>query len=1115
MLQWPVLGALLAMLSSYTGAAATGAYTNNQVTSYPGTVAYPPVIDATNFINNNQFIINFTTFSLAPPYYETSDTVNYTNNALMMANTGFQFDTQFSGGGDTNRVMAGNFYNPGTISCGSVNDLEDPFLGSLYLFGYYPQCLVNATNIVNPGIVDMGVDGKIQFTGQKVNLNHSTLTFEGAGANAFGSGIFGLNTNYWDPSVFLGPNYAESAFFPIPPFYLYLPNSTAYFNFAAPSTNYNIIRAVFIEDTSGPDVTYNVYFDTAGVGFGSGNVTVEWVGSYQDAASGNFYSSYLYLNDNYILGSSTNVFLTGNGYPDNFTFTESPTKLIFQTPAPAGFYNVFPAGSISNRYAFANVQLLSSTATTNSVANYSVTNLPGRLEINASKDLDLNRASISGPNYTSIQSPHQFQGSAGARILSAYSDINVGVTNGFLTVSNLMQPVIPNWSGTCQAWSTRWLTLTTNIFITGPDTNGVVVTNLVAATNDFRVLIVGSQLSPSTLAEVQDLMLHGTNSIVISDRYNVMRTFTADAQNLTLTTNGIGNGATSPDGELNLGSVNVFWADSLPNLRNLTNNGAIRLQNLSHFIGSSGNVVITPPVAATGTLSAVNSALNMSSGNKVVVGTNQYVFVNTLTNATPNQVKIGGQFDGSMSNLIAAINRVAGAGTNYSTSTMTNAQVFAGPLISHAFTVTAKDAGTSGNSIITPSTTATNLIWSGSRLSGGADGTTNGSVVSVPYNNFINRGLVSDQGSIAWVNNFVSGGAISNGVGSFVLQSLTTTLTNGSVTADGDISITADSLVTSNLSLTAGRSLTLQVTNLLTDCSLTNGSVWVAGISDIGPGGVNLPFKPFAGDLLGTTITNIAQVNRDVVNVWAATNDGASTLGFTNNTAVGRLILDAMPNPLDAYQNGEFTFTGVGVSNALYVDYLELRDAATNRDGGNNFPALNINSNMVVYYAQAVMNGVSVAAQMDHKNNDHLRWVPQYAGQFSSVQIIYPDGTTNSFNAALASDPFVDSDGDGIPNAGDPTPFFTVGQMNTTTYVTNIPPQMAVIQWDSIPASTNIVTYSTNMATWFPLTNFVSPATVPPVGGWPITNIVFDPVVSPMRFYNVTVIPNSTTFYGP
>ena len=69
--------------------------------------------------------------------------------------------------------------------------------------------------------------------------------------------------------------------------------------------------------------------------------------------------------------------------------------------------------------------------------------------------------------------------------------------------------------------------------------------------------------------------------------------------------------------------------------------------------------------------------------------------------------------------------------------------------------------------------------------------------------------MISDQGSTIYANNFLSSGTISNGVGSFTLQSQAAVLTNGSITAGGDVSITSGSLEASNLLLQAGRSLHL------------------------------------------------------------------------------------------------------------------------------------------------------------------------------------------------------------------------------------------------------------------------------------------------------------------
>ena len=374
----------------------------------------------------------------------------------------------------------------------------------------------------------------------------------------------------------------------------------------------------------------------------------------------------------------------------------------------------------------------------------------------------------------------------------------------------------------------------------------------------------------------------------------------------------------------------------------------------------------------------------------------------------------------------------------------------------------------------------------------------------VAYDNFINHGFISDLGATINANYFENGGTFANNsLGSFNLQSLTTVLTNGSLTAGGDIVITTGSLVASNLMLHAGRSLALQVTTNLTDTGPANGNVWSVG--GAGLVGLNLPIKPLAGDLLGTTITVYTPpgLNKQVVNTWAGLDYGAATTaGYTNNEAIGVLILDAQG------AGSTFKFNGIpGTNNALYVDELVLLDSATNFNGSQVF-ALNISTNMVIYYAQAMVNGVSVAEKLNHLNGNRLLWVTNYAGHFSSTNVVFPDSTIYPFNVALAESQDIDSDGDGIPNGSDPTPFGNIGHTasfyvlgNVTITMTNKPVLAAVLTWQSITNATNyVVYYKTNftMTNWLPLlTNTASP-TSPPV-----TMRITDPVAGPMRSYRV------------
>lgn len=85
--------------------------------------------------------------------------------------------------------------------------------------------------------------------------------------------------------------------------------------------------------------------------------------------------------------------------------------------------------------------------------------------------------------------------------------------------------------------------------------------------------------------------------------------------------------------------------------------------------------------------------------------------------------------DGSLNNLIAAINHSAGMGTTYSTGTVANPLVSAGTVTSHAFVVTALSVGTAGNSIGSTETSA-HLSFGGTVLSGGLNSVANEVLIS-------------------------------------------------------------------------------------------------------------------------------------------------------------------------------------------------------------------------------------------------------------------------------------------------------------------------------------------------------------------------------------------------
>ena len=363
-----------------------------------------------------------------------------------------------------------------------------------------------------------------------------------------------------------------------------------------------------------------------------------------------------------------------------------------------------------------------------------------------------------------------------------------------------------------------------------------------------------------------------------------------------------------------------------------------------------------------------------------------------------------------------------------------------------------------------------------------------------PYLSFVNRGWINNAGCAIWANYLVNGGVVNVGNGSLEVRAGSAFFTNGQFLAPiGSMDIAATTLVVSNHNLTVGNTLTLGASALLDDGSVaevvalvTNKSTWRVGY------GFNLTNRPAVGSLLATTIRDTAPAQIDVVvpHVWPGIDRGATTHGFMTNCAVGRLVLTSAQQCL-------FSFAGTGLSNALYVDRLELRGAATNRDDNGDVTCLDIAPGMVIYYAQALMDGASVAEKLNHRNGDRLRWVNSYAGYFSSTNILYPDGKTYSFNAALAASCNFDSNNNGIANCSDPAPIFVLDQFAAVPVgkVLNLGWNVNAGGW-----ATNTVYFTPTLvpANWQVLTQFVSGLDVGRLGAT-------DAVGKTNRFYRVNV----------
>jgi hypothetical protein len=344
---------------------------------------------------------------------------------------------------------------------------------------------------------------------------------------------------------------------------------------------------------------------------------------------------------------------------------------------------------------------------------------------------------------------------------------------------------------------------------------------------------------------------------------------------------------------------------------------------------------------------------------------------------------------------------------------------------------------------------------------------------SRPLEAFVNYGTVTNSGSRIAADYFWNSGVFYANSSIINLRCQEAWLRDGFFLAPAsDISIQGNALQVTNHILRAGRTLTLALTNYLDDGSLTNDletltnrNYWTVG------SGMSLPVRPDFASLLATTITNSAPVNGEVQNTWAGQDRGCDVRGYENNAALGQLVLNGETN-------STFYFNGPGVSNALYVDVLELRRATVIRDAAGNFPGIELAPNMKIYFADARVDGVSVAEKMNGKNGGALCWISSYVGFLSATNIIYPDGTTNRVNLALAQSCNLDSDQDNQVNCADQTPVFVPSQLKLRLTIPAAPTNRVQLAWQTLPGAMNRVESATDLGapTWQPLTNFVSGA---------------------------------------
>jgi hypothetical protein len=371
----------------------------------------------------------------------------------------------------------------------------------------------------------------------------------------------------------------------------------------------------------------------------------------------------------------------------------------------------------------------------------------------------------------------------------------------------------------------------------------------------------------------------------------------------------------------------------------------------------------------------------------------------------------------------------------------------------------------------------------------GSDGPTN-------YAVFVNTGTINAGNETINSDIFQGGGSQSASQG-FFLTTTSGKIENGNIISDEFVQLNAGTLKLNNAIIEAGDLLTFDVTGSLFDAGGSSGNTVICN------NGFNLAIKPPSGDLLGTALETSAPMFASVKHWWPGVDLGASNIGYTNNEAVGQLVLN------EGFDS-QFIFTNApGASNAIYADLLDLSQCPDFLDP----EVLTIVTNYVIYYAAAKLpssftippntNGIAQEPEefLNGQLGGHLVWVPSFAGPNSSVDVLI-NGKTVQVNKALRFSKIIDSNTNGIPNFYDANPF-DVPFVAQGALVQNSPQPTAkfAISWTAAPGTAYLVQFSTNYtpAIWSPLLSYTN------TGSTSVIATVWDTnAPSGQRFYRVS-----------
>jgi len=312
----------------------------------------------------------------------------------------------------------------------------------------------------------------------------------------------------------------------------------------------------------------------------------------------------------------------------------------------------------------------------------------------------------------------------------------------------------------------------------------------------------------------------------------------------------------------------------------------------------------------------------------------------------------------------------------------------------------------------------------------GDDGPTN-------YLVFVNNGIISagDQ-TINSADLQINSGLNQATIGNFTATAGTAVFSNSLITAQGDIDISANTLLIDPSILSAYGALNFWVTTNLSDIGTNSGNAFSC------QNGFNLWTKPQTGDLWGTTITTIAPFVDEYDHCWAGDDRGTNAAGFTNNVALGTLVLS--PQEVFPPYYPLFFFSGTGVKNGLYVGTLDLSQFTSSNELAQ---AIEIDPSLTIYYAHAYVGFPLPAGESPEDYLDSQPFPPGTGGRLRYIK---------NFTALVVAPQSVPSNGKlsvSYPKVGGQAQFTLSGAAGQTY----------------------IVQASTNMINWVPIFTNTTP----------------------------------------